>query len=109
MLCLTGAERDDAANGVVGRNANRHAVARDDFDAETAHTAAELGEHFMPGVALNAIETSAVHCHDRPLHVNQIVFAQTSSESFQKAARYGLLLRACERRGSGNDCATNTP
>ena len=52
---LSCAERDDAANRIVWRNADRHAVAGDDFDAEAAHPAAELREDFMTGVALDAI------------------------------------------------------
>lgn len=85
---LTSAECDDAANGIVGRNTDRHAVAWDYLDAEAAHPAAELGQHFMPGITLNTIETSAVHRHYRSLHVDQIVFAQTSAESFQTLSGY---------------------
>ena len=81
-LWLAGAERDDAADRVVRGNPNRDAVAGNHFDAKAAHTAAQLGEHFMPGVALNSIKPSAVHRHYRSLHVDQIVFAQTGSKSF---------------------------
>ena len=67
---LTCAECDDAADWVVGRNPNGHAVAWNNFDSKAAHTATQLSEHFMPGVTLNAIETSAMHCDDRSLHVD---------------------------------------
>jgi len=80
---LTCAECDDAADWIVGRNPHGHAVAWNNLDTKATHTAAQLGEHFMPGIALNAIETSAVHCYDCSLHVDQIVFAQTGSKSFQ--------------------------
>jgi hypothetical protein len=83
MLALTGSERDDAANGIVRRNANGDAITRHDFDTEPAHPAAQLGEHFMTGVALNSIQPPAVHRYDRPLHVDEIVFAQTGSKSFR--------------------------
>jgi len=86
IFSLTGTERDDAANRVVRGNPNRDAVAGNHFDAKAAHTAAQLGEHFMPGVALNSIKPSAVHRHYRSLHVDQIVFAQTSAKSFLRVA-----------------------
>jgi len=67
---LASAEGDDAALGVVRRDPNRDPIAGHHLDAEAAHPAAQLGEHFVSGVALNAIQPSAVHCHDRPLHVD---------------------------------------
>jgi hypothetical protein len=70
IFSLTGSERDDAANGVVGGHAYCHSIAGNHLDAKAAHTAAQLGEYFVPGVALNAIKTSAMHCHHRPLHVD---------------------------------------
>jgi hypothetical protein len=57
---LAGAERDDAANEVVRRHADRDPVARDDLDAESTHPAAELGKDFVPRVGLNAIESATV-------------------------------------------------
>jgi hypothetical protein len=70
MSYLTRAECDDAADRVVRRNAYGHAITRHNFDTEAAHTSAQLGEHLVPGIALNAIETSAVHCYDGSLHVD---------------------------------------
>ena len=70
MSYLTRAECDDATDWIVGGNAYRHAITRYNFDTEAPHTAAQLGEHFVPGIALDAIETSAVHCYDRSLHVD---------------------------------------
>ena len=52
------------------------------LDAEAAHPAAELGEHFVAGVALHAVKPAAVDRHDGALHVNQIVLAQTASNPF---------------------------
>ena len=71
---LAGPEGDDAADRIVGRDADRHAVAWHDFDPEAAHPAAQLCEDFMSGVALHAIQPAAVHGHDRALHVDEIVF-----------------------------------
>ena len=73
---LSSAEGDDAADRVVGRDADGHAIAWNDLDAEAAHAAAQLREHFVAGVALHAIQPAGVDRHDRSLHVDQIVFAQ---------------------------------
>jgi hypothetical protein len=87
MSYLTRAECNDAADRIVGGNAYGHPVTRYNFDTEAPHTAAQLGEHFVPGIALDAIETSTVHCYDCSLHVDQIVFAQACSKSFQSGLR----------------------
>jgi hypothetical protein len=81
-LGLPGAERDDAANRIVGRNTDRHTVAWDHLDAKAAHPPAQLGQDLVPGLALHPVEPPAVHSHHRSLHVDQIVFAQTGSKSF---------------------------
>src|SRR5262249_51283006 len=70
---LARAEGDDAPDRIVGRDAHGHAISRNNFDTEAAHSAAELGQHFMAGVALNPIEAPAVDSHDRALHVDEIV------------------------------------
>jgi hypothetical protein len=70
MSYLTRAECDDAADRVVWRDPDGHAVAWDDLDTETTHTAAQLCEHFVPCVALNPIETSAMDRHYCALHVD---------------------------------------
>jgi len=67
---LTGAERDDAADRVVGRHADRDAIARNDLDPKTTHTAAQLGQHFMSGIALHTVEPAGVHRDDGALHVD---------------------------------------
>ena len=67
---LSGAECDDAADRIVGRDAHRHAVTGDDLDAEAPHPAAQLGEHFVTRVALHAIESAAVHGDDGTLHID---------------------------------------
>ena len=81
-LWLAGAERDDAPDRIVRRNAYRYAIARNDFNTEAAHSAAELGQHFVAGVALHAVKTATVNRHNRALHVNEIVLAQTASNPF---------------------------
>ena len=73
---LPGAERDDAANRIVGRDAHGHAVTGDDLDAEPPHAPAQLGEDFVACIALHAVQPAGVNRHHRSLHVNQIVFAQ---------------------------------
>ena len=79
---LAGSERDDAPHRIVRRDANCHAIAWNDFDAEAAHAAAELREHFMSGVALHTVEPAAVHRHDSALHVDEIVLAQIAKVPF---------------------------
>jgi hypothetical protein len=69
-IALPGTERDDAADGVVRRNAHRHTVARYHLYSESAHPAAQLGEHFMAGVALNTVEPAGVHGYHRALHID---------------------------------------
>jgi hypothetical protein len=70
MSYLTCAECDDAADWIVGRNSHGYSIAWNNFDTETAHAAAQLREHLVPGIALDSIKASAVHCHDRSLHVD---------------------------------------
>jgi hypothetical protein len=76
MLWLSGPEGDDAADRVVGGHADRDAITWNNFDPEAAHAAAQLREHFVPGVALHAIEAARVDSHYCALHVYQVVFAQ---------------------------------
>src|SRR5262245_59715676 len=76
---LSGPEGDDAADGIVGRHADRDAITWNHFDPETAQAAAQLCEHFVPGVTLHAIEATRVDSYDGALHVDQIVFTQYSS------------------------------
>ena len=73
---LASAERDDAANGVVGGDADGDTIAWDNLDSEAAHPAAQLGEYLVASVALDAIKTPGMDRDDRALHINQIVFAQ---------------------------------
>ena len=77
-----GAEGNDASHRVVGRDANRDAIPWNNLDAEAPHAAAELGEHFVSGVALYAVETSAVNRDHGALHVDQIVLTQTARFPF---------------------------
>jgi hypothetical protein len=81
-LWLAGAECNDAPDGVVRRNADGHAIARNDFDTEAAHSTTELGQHFMAGVTLHSVEPATVHGDDGALHVNQIILAQLLANPF---------------------------
>ena len=87
---LSCAERDDPSNWIVGRDADRHAITGDNLDAEPAHPAAQLREHFVARIDLHPIQPAGVHRHHGALHVDQIVFAQQ------------LILS----RNSSNECAT---
>src|SRR4051794_35314244 len=75
-------EGDDAPDRIVRRHADGYAIPGNHFDAEAAHPAAQLGQHFVAGVALHAIQTAAMDRHHRALHVNEIVLAQTASNPF---------------------------
>jgi hypothetical protein len=77
---LPSPERDDAADRVVRRDSYGHAIAGNNFDSKAAHAAAQLRQHLMAGVALDAIKTPAVHCDHGSLHVYQVVFAQNRLE-----------------------------
>jgi len=79
MSVLAGAEGDDSADRIVRRDAHCHAVSGDDLDSKPSHSPAQLREHFVSGIALHAIKAAGVDGRDRPLHVNQIVFAQSWS------------------------------
>ena len=82
VFWLACAEGNDAPDRIVRRNADGHAISRDDLDAEAAHSAAELGQHFMAGVTLHAVKPSAMHGYDGALHVDQIVLAQLLANPF---------------------------
>ena len=73
---LARAERDNAPDRIVRRDADGHAIPRNYLDAEAAHTAAQLGEHLMAGVTLHAVQPAAVNRNHRALHIDQIVLAQ---------------------------------
>jgi hypothetical protein len=73
---LASAEGDNAPHGIVGRHSHRYAIPWDDFDAEAAHPAAQLGEHLVALVTLHTVKTAAVDRYHGALHVNQIILAQ---------------------------------
>jgi hypothetical protein len=89
-LWLAGPECNDAPDRVVRRNPDGHAITRDDFDTEAAHSAAKLGEHFMAGVTLHAIKPATVHGDDGALHVNQIILAQLLANPFMSDKHYAI-------------------
>jgi hypothetical protein len=55
LNALSGSECDDAADRVVRGYTDCDAISWNDFDSEAAHPAAQLRQHFMPGVALHAV------------------------------------------------------
>ncbi len=77
FVLLARPEGDDAPHGIVRRYANGDAIARNNFNAEAAHAAAELGKDFMTGVALDPVEAAAVNGDDGALHIDEIILAQT--------------------------------
>jgi hypothetical protein len=83
-IWLACAECDDAPDGIVRRDADSHPIAGNHFDTEAAHAAAELGQYFVAGIALHAVESPAVHSNDGALHVNKIIFAQLLADPFFK-------------------------
>jgi hypothetical protein len=76
MCCLSSPERDDSADRIVGRHPDRYAIAWNNFDAEAAHAAAQLREHFVARVTLHSVEAARMNGDDGALHIDQIVFAQ---------------------------------
>ena len=92
---LAGAEGDDTPDRIVRRYADGHAISRNDLDAKAAHAAAELGQDLVAGIALDAIQTPAVHGHNGPLHVNQVVLAQTASSPFCADKHCAIRQRRC--------------
>lgn len=106
---LTGTEGDDAPNWIVWGHANGDAITGNNLDTKAAHAAAQLGEYFMAGVALHAIEAAAVHSDDGTLHVDQIILAQTISLSFLRGAPCSCCLTAPQARGCGPAAAKVCP
>lgn len=54
----------------------------------------------MPRITLHTIETPTVYCHDRSLHIDQIVFAQTGSEFLLEAPLLAMIvpqIRLCSK------------
>ena len=82
VFWLACAEGNDAPDRIVRRNADGHAISRDDLDAEAAHSAAELGQHLVTSVALHTVQTTAVHRDHGALHINEIILAQLLARPF---------------------------
>jgi hypothetical protein len=53
---LSRSERDDAADRVIRGYTDGDSVAGNDFDPEASHPAAQLRQHFMTRVALDAVQ-----------------------------------------------------
>ena len=81
-MWLARPEGDDAADRIVRRDADGDAIPWNHFDAEATHPAAELGQHFMAGVALDPVQPAAVDGDHGALHVNEIVLAQMLAVPF---------------------------
>jgi hypothetical protein len=75
---LSRPERNDSADRVIRRDADGHTVARHHLDTEAAHPAAQLRQHFVSCVALDAIQPAGMNGHDRSLHIYEIVLAQSA-------------------------------
>lgn len=73
---LTRAEGDDAADRIVGGDADRDPVTRDHLDAEAPHAAAQLRQDLVARVYLHAIQPAAVDGNYGALNVNQVVLTQ---------------------------------
>ena len=55
VFWLASTEGNDAPDRIVRRHADGHSIPGNNLDAEAAHTAAELREHFVAGIALDAV------------------------------------------------------
>jgi len=75
-VMLPRAKGDDASHGVIRRDTDGHPIARNHLDTEAPHPPAQLCEHLVSCVALDAIQTPGVDGDDRTLHIYEIVFAQ---------------------------------
>src|SRR5262245_8226116 len=75
-LKLPSAERNDAADGIVRRDADGHAISRDDLDAEAAHPAAQLRQYLVARIDLHTVEAAAVDGNHGALDIYQVVLAQ---------------------------------
>jgi hypothetical protein len=53
---LPGSERNDSADRVVRGYTHSDAITGNDFDSEAPHPAAQLRQHFMTSVTLNAVQ-----------------------------------------------------
>ena len=67
---LPSAECNDAARRIVRGDTDGHSVSRHDPNAEAAHAAAELSDHFVSRVRLYSVESAAVYRRDRSLNVD---------------------------------------
>ena len=76
LYWLACAEGDDAPDRIVRRHADGYPIARNHLDAKASHSTAELGQHFVAGVALNTVKPAAVYRDHSALHVYQVVLAQ---------------------------------
>jgi hypothetical protein len=78
-IFLASAEGDDAPDRIVRGYPDGDAVAWNNLDSKTAHTAAQLRENFVALVTLHAVQTAAVNRNHGPLHVDKIILAQVLS------------------------------
>jgi hypothetical protein len=76
ILGLPCAEGDDAAHRIVGRDTDGDSIPGNYLDTKAAHPAAQLRQHFVPGITLHSIQPAGVDRDDGALHIYQIVFAQ---------------------------------
>src|SRR6266568_7114563 len=65
---------DATAGEIVRRHRERHAVAGQDANAETAHLAGQGGEHVMAVLEQHAEHRVGQHVGDHAIHLNRIYF-----------------------------------
>ena len=73
---LASSEGDDAANRIVRRNADGHAIPGNHFDAKAAHSAAELGQDLVARIDLHPIQAAAMNGNHGALNINEVILAQ---------------------------------
>ena len=76
VLPFAKAEGDEAVGGIIGRDPDLDAVARDHADAEPAHAAGKLRRHRLSGFEGDPIATATENFLDGTRRLNQIVSGQ---------------------------------
>ena len=94
---LSGAEGDDAADRVVGGDADGHAIAGHDLDAEAPHPAAQLRQHFVARLGLDAIQAAASAPRRRCLacRSDHLCSRELQPRSVPHRRSQGQLVRGC--------------
>jgi hypothetical protein len=67
-------EGDPASRQIIRRDLDRHAVAREDADAESAHVPAERRKHVVAVGQLHPERRIREHFGDRAFQLNRVFF-----------------------------------